>query len=52
MNLEAAVQAAGGPFLFPLLGVSLVVGVTGVHLARAKVLWNPSPALLSAVTRS
>jgi hypothetical protein len=50
-GLQAATSALSA-FSFPLLFLTVVVGIMGLHFAMAVVFWRPSPALVSATANA
>jgi hypothetical protein len=50
-GLQAATSALNA-FSFPLLFLTVVVGIMGLHFAMAVVFWRPSPALVSATANA
>jgi hypothetical protein len=48
LSLLQGVTSAVGAFSFPILLLTIVFGIIGLHAAIAVALWRPSPALVSA----
>jgi hypothetical protein len=49
LSILQGVTSALGAFSFPILLLTIVVGVLGLHAAIAVAFWRPSPALVSAI---
>jgi hypothetical protein len=52
LSLLQGATSALGSFSFPILLLTIVFGIIGLHAAIAVALWRPSPTLVSATARA